>query len=271
MKVSDKTIVITGAGSGLGRELTLLLISKYAKIIALDINEEALAQTVKLAKDAGDKIQTHTIDITDKQGVEELAKKIINESGNIDGLINNAGIIQPFLRVNDLDYESIDRVMKVNVYGALYLTKSFLPHLLKRPVAHIVNVSSMGGFLPVPGQSVYGASKAAIKLMTEGLYAELLDTNVRVTVVLPGAMETNISVNSGVTQMMDASSDEAQSFKALSPITAAQVVVRGIEKDAFRILVGSDAKFMDFIYRLNPKYATRYISKKMKSLLAKQS
>ncbi|HRD39265.1 MAG TPA: SDR family NAD(P)-dependent oxidoreductase, partial [Bacteroidia bacterium] len=71
--------------------------------------------------------------------------------------------------------------------------KSFLPHLLKRPEAHIVNISSMGGFLPVPGQSIYGATKAAVKLLTEGLRSELLDTNVRVTLIFPGAIGTNIA------------------------------------------------------------------------------
>src|SRR5690606_11676546 len=95
-------------------------------------------------------------------------------------------------------YDAIDRVMNVNFYGTLYMTKAFLPHFLERKEAHIVNLSSMGGFLPVPGQSVYGASKAAIKILTEGLYAELLETPVNVSVVFPGATNTNITKNSDV-------------------------------------------------------------------------
>jgi short-subunit dehydrogenase len=97
-----------------------------------------------------------------------------------------------------LPYDAIERVLNVNLYGVIYMTKAFLPHLLTRPEAHIVNVSSMGGFFPVPGQSLYGASKAAVKLLTEGLYSELIDTNVRVTAVFPGAIATNISQNSGL-------------------------------------------------------------------------
>ncbi len=102
------------------------------------------------------------------------------------------------MKLNDLDYEAIERVLDVNLYGTIHVVKAFLPHLLERPVAHLANVSSMGGFLPVPGQTIYGASKAAVKLMTEGLYAELLETNVAVTFVMPGAVSTDITANSGV-------------------------------------------------------------------------
>ena len=102
------------------------------------------------------------------------------------------------MRLKDLDYAAIDRVFAVNWSGTLYLTKTFLPILLARPEGHIVNVSSMGGFLPVPGQTVYGASKAAVKLFTEGLNSECPGTNVHVTVVFPGAVATNITTNSGV-------------------------------------------------------------------------
>jgi len=268
MQIANNTIVITGAGSGLGQALTQQLLSQDAKVAALDINKEGLNQTTSLCSAAGGNLKTYVLDITKRADVEALVSKIIKDFGTVDGLINNAGIIQPFVKINELDYADIERVMNVNFYGALYLTKSFLPHLLSRPSAHIVNVSSMGGFLPVPGQSVYGGSKAAIKLMTEGLYSELLDTNVRVTIVLPGAMATNITENSGVAAAVDADSEPAQSFKPLSADKAAAIIIKGIQKNAFRILVGSDAKFMDFLYRLSPRFATRYIYKKMKSLLS---
>ncbi|HQV94409.1 MAG TPA: SDR family NAD(P)-dependent oxidoreductase, partial [Anaerolineales bacterium] len=140
------------------------------------------------------------------------------------------------------------------------------PHLLKRPVAHVANVSSMGGFLPVPGQTVYGASKAAVKLLTEGLYAELLNTNVKVTLIYPGAIATNITTNSGVSISVPTDA-KASSMKALPSDKAAEIIVSAIEQDRYSVLVGSDAKFMDFIYRLNPKGAAGFIYKQMKSLL----
>ena len=269
MKVQDKVMVVTGGGNGIGRELVLNLLSRGASAAAVDINEAALQETVVLAGDKKDKLSTHIVNITDREAVEALPEQVIARHGAVDGIINNAGIIQPFVRVNDLDYAAIDRVMDVNFYGALYMTKAFLPHLLKRPVAHIANVSSMGGFLPVPGQSIYGAAKAAVKLFTEGLHSELRTTNVGVTVVFPGAIGTNIAANSGVgiSQEMQENSQQ-RSIKTLEPGKAAEIIIDGIEQDRYRVLVGSDAAFMDFLYRLSPQRAANFIFKQMQSLLS---
>ena len=207
------------------------------------------------------------VDITDRKAVAALPAAVQKVHGSVDGLINNAGIIQPFVRMNDLTFEQMDRVMNVNFYGALAMTKTFLPILLARPEGHIVNVSSMGGFLPVPGQTLYGASKAAVKLMTEGLYFELLNTNVHVTVIFPGAIATNISVNSGVVTKEQAAKMDTGKMKMTNPDVAAKIMIDGIEKNAYRVMAGNDAKFMDFITRLAPKGAAKFIYEQMKSLL----
>jgi NADP-dependent 3-hydroxy acid dehydrogenase YdfG len=268
MKVQNKVIVVTGGGNGMGREVTLNLLAKGAKVFAIDINEAALQETTRLAGDMKANLATAIVNITDKAAVEALPAKVIEKFGVVDGIINNAGIIQPFVRLNDLAYDAIDRVMDVNLYGTLYIVKAFLPHLLQRPAAHIANVSSMGGFLPVPGQTIYGASKAAVKLLTEGLHSELQGTNVKVTLVYPGAIGTNISVNSGVaTPDAAEASAKDSSFKTLAPDKAAEIIVDAIEKDRYSVLVGSDAKFMDLISRLNPRMAADFIYKQMKSLL----
>ena len=266
MKVQNKVIVVTGAGSGMGREIVLNLLSKGASVVAVDMNEATLQETANLAGDKKDKLATFVLNVTDKEAVEALPAKVIARFGAVDGIINNAGIIQPFVRLNDLKFDAIERVLDVDLYGTLYMVKAFLPHLLKRPVAHVANVSSMGGFLPVPGQTVYGASKAAVKLLTEGLYAELLNTNVKVTLIYPGAIATNITTNSGVSISVPTDA-KASSMKALPSDKAAEIIVSAIEQDRYSVLVGSDAKFMDFIYRLNPKGAAGFIYKQMKSLL----
>ena len=266
MKAQGKTFVITGGGNGMGREMTILLLKKGARVAIIDVSEKAMKETADLAAGNANRLSTHLVDITNKTEVEKLPEEIIRIHGSVDGLINNAGIIQPFVKVNALAYSDIERVLNINLYGLIYMTKSFLPHLLKRPEAHIVNVSSMGGFLPVPGQSIYGASKAAVKLLTEGLRSELLDTNVKVTIVFPGAIGTNIAANSGL-KLPASSSDQAKSFNPLAPSKAAEIIIDGMEADEYRVLVGSDAKFMDFIYRLHPKFAAEFIYKKMKSLL----
>lgn len=270
MKIQNKVIVVTGGGNGIGRELVLHLLAKGARVAAVDINSAALQETVTLAGSKRDQISIHIVNITDKDAVTALPEQVITSHGAVDGIINNAGIIQPFVRVNDLDYATIEKVMNVNFYGTLYMTKAFLPYLLKRPEAHIANVSSMGGFLPVPGQSIYGAAKAAVKLFTEGLHSELMNTNVGVTVVFPGAIGTNIAGNSGVTMKLSPEMEKMQqSMKPLAPEKAAQMIVEGIEKKRYRVVVGSDSAFMDFLYRVSPERAANFIFKQMHSLLPK--
>ena len=265
MKLRSKVFVVTGAGGGIGRALVQELLGHGAKVAAVDLKTEPLEQLKEMVSAQSDQLSIHTLDITNRAAATQLPDKVIAAHGHVDGLVNNAGIIQPFVRINDLEYSDIERVMNVNFYGTLYMTKSFLPHLLKRPEAYIANVSSMGGFLPVPGQSVYGASKAAVKLMTEGLFAELLNTHVHVSIIFPGGTKTDITKNSGVTLAnMDVNQKK---YKMLSPEKAAEIIVRGIEKNKPQIFTGSDSKLMNKLYRLNPVFATKLIAKQMKSLL----
>ena len=265
MEVKDKVIIVTGGGNGMGREIVFNLLEKGSKVVALDINDKALEETSKLAGIWADSLMTVKTDITNKEALQELPEKIAGKFGAIDGLINNAGIIQPFRRVNDTDFETIDRVFNINFFGSLNAIKVFLPHLLKRPEAHIVNVSSMGGFMPVTGQAIYGASKAALKILSEGLASELTDTRVRVTTAFPGAMATNIKTNSGLSS--DAKIEqERQAGKnpALSPAIAADMIVTAIESNKQRIYIGKDAQTMNLLYKFMPKMAVKFIHKSMK-------
>ena len=266
MKVASKVFVVTGGGNGMGRELVLLLLKMGARVAAVDISEKGLQETVDLAGSMKDRLSTHVVNITDRAAVEALPEAVLAAHKTVDGLINCAGIIQKFVKFNELPFSEVDRVLNVNFNGSVNMTKAFLSLLLARPEGHIINFSSMGGYLPVPGQTVYGASKAAIKLFTEGLYAELMGTNVHVTVVFPGAIATNIAANSGVS-IQAPESAQSSKIKTTSPQVAAQVVVEGIEKNSFRVFIGSDAKMMDFLVRLMPKRAVKIISDQMASLL----
>ena len=266
MKAAGKILVVTGAGSGIGREVALEALRRGAKVVACDINPTTVAETATLA-DAGDRISTHVLNVADRNAVEALPAAVVDRFGAIDGLIHCAGIIQPFVRLKDLDYAAIDRVFAVNWLGTLYLTKTLLPILLARPEGHIVNVSSMGGFLPVPGQTVYGASKAAVKLLTEGLHSECAGTNVHVTVVFPGAVATNIVTNSGVDIPIPAGAAQAKARKIYAADRAARDILDGMERNAYRVMVGGDAKLMDRLYRLSPSWATGFIASQMKDLL----
>ncbi len=265
MKPAGKVFVITGAGSGLGQALTLELLRRGARVAAVDLRPERLEETREQAGALARALSLHPLNITDRTRVEALPDEVERIHGAVDGLINNAGIIQPFRRLKDLEDEAIEQVMRVNFYGALYMIRAFLPRLLARPEAHIVNVSSMGGFLPVPGQTIYGASKAALKLLTEGLWAELQGTSVRVTLVLPGAMRTRIAEHSGVTVVPGG--EAGANIPILEPAEAARIILEAMGKDAYRVLVGRDARTMDLLYRLSPRYATRLIQRRMGHLL----
>lgn len=262
MLIAGKKFLVTGAGNGMGREVALELLRRGAEVIGVDINEGFLKETALLAGQNAANLQTLKLDITDRNAAAELAKK----HPDLDGLVNVAGIIQPFVRVNDLGFDAIDRVMNINFLGPLNLIKAFLPGLLTRPQAHILNVSSMGSYAPVPGQTLYGASKAALNLLTEGLRSELSETNVRLTLVWPGAIGTNISKNSGVT-VAGAENMESSKMKVTSAVEAGRMMVDAIEQGQKRIYIGGDAKFMGRLSKWSQDTAAKLIYKNLKSLL----
>ena len=268
MIIDNKVFAITGAGNGIARELTLQMLARGARVAGIDLNEAGLAETKQLAGVNADRFTAHTANISDRKVVAALPDAIIAAHGQVDGLINVAGIIQPFVRINDLEFEAIERVINVNLYGTINTVKIFLPHLLKRPEAYIANVSSMGGYAPVPGQTMYGATKAAVKLFTEGLHSELLGTNVHVTAIYPGAIATNIAGNSGLT-MPGGETAEASKFKTTSVTDAAETIIKGLDRNAYKIFIGSDAKTMDKLTRLMPERAAKIIYDNMKALLPK--
>lgn len=267
MQVNNKVFVVTGGGNGMGREVVLGLIKRGARVAAVDLNEAGLAETATLAN-AGDRLTTHTVNVSDREAVLALPAAVKAAHGQVDGLFNVAGIIQPFVKVAELDFEIIERVMNVNFWGVVNMSKAFLPELLQRPESGLVNVSSMGGFVPVPGQAAYGASKAAVKLFTEALYAESQGTSLAVTVVFPGGVSTNITGNSGVdTSRLEAAAAGAKPRKTTTPADAGRQIIEGLEKGAYRVRIGDDATFMDRFSRLAPRRATLLIANQMKSLL----
>ncbi len=263
MQVSGKKFLVTGAGNGMGREVALELLKRGATVVAVDINEAYLKETKVLAGENAGALTPVKLDITDRSAAQQLAAM----HKDLDGLVNVAGIIQPFVRVNDLEFDAIDRVMNINFFGPLNLIKAFLPGLLSRPQAHILNVSSMGSYAPVPGQTLYGASKAALNLLTEGLRSELSETNVKLTLVWPGAIGTNISQNSGVS-VPGAESMDTSKMKVTSAVEAGRMMVDAIEQDRKRIYVGGDAKFMGRLSKWSQDTAAKLIYKNLKSLLS---
>ena len=257
MKLDNKRVIVTGGAAGVGKELVKQLLKKGAYVSALDINEKNLKNLKTELND--DKLFIYKVDVSNDNNIENFKKDYFKDQPCIDVLINNAGIIQPFIDISELDINIIEKVMNVNFYGPLKLIKAFINELKERNEAYILNVSSMGGFFPFPGQSVYGASKAALSLLTEGLYSELLNTNVKVSLVLPGAMATDIVKNSDI-EIKESNSKE---IKMLPASEAADKIIKVIEKNKFKLYLGNDSKFMNFMYKLNAKAAIKLINKLM--------
>ncbi|WP_102158061.1 SDR family NAD(P)-dependent oxidoreductase [Zhihengliuella halotolerans] len=273
MEIIQNVFVVTGGGNGIGREVVLQLLGRNSRVAAVDLDAAALAETARLAN-AGDLLSTHAVDITDRAAVGALPAAVKEAHGKVDGLINVAGIIHEFTPLSGLGHDVIERVMNVNFWGTVNTSQAFLPELESRPYAAIVNVSSMGALVPFPGQSAYGASKAAVKLFTEGLRAEHQGTKLAVTVVFPGAISTNITANSGV-EMRPAAVKPVMAVKKgkkpkkhkeptlTSPEDAAAEIVRAVETGKPRVLIGKDAVMMDRLSRLLPAKVVTMIAKKM--------
>lgn len=266
MDVKNKVFVVTGGGNGMGREVVLGLLSRGARVAAVDLNEAGLAETAALATAPAGALTTHVLNVTDREAVAALPGTVVEAHGQVDGLLNIAGIIHPFVPILELDLETIERVFNVNLWGLINMTKVFLPVLLERPAAAVLNVSSIGSFIPVPGQGAYNASKAAVKMFTESLYAEHMGTNLAVTIVFPGGVSTNITKNSGVDAEIPGSTKKTKGYKTTTPADAARQIIEGLEKGSFRVLIGTDAKALDFLARLSPRRAIEMVVKKTKEL-----
>lgn len=265
MKIAGKVLVVTGGGDGIGRQVVLEALRRGARVAAVDLRADALAETARLAgSDEG--LATFVVDVTDRTAVAELPERVIAALGGIDGLVNVAGVIQPFVPFADLDVAAMERVIDVNLWGTIHTTKAFLPHLLARPDAHVANVSSMGGFLPVPGQTVYGASKAAVSLLTNGLWAELRGTSVGVTLVMPGAVSTDITTNSGVAVPGGVEASDSK-LPMTTPQDAARQILDAIERGRLHAYVGKDSRIMNLLVRVAPKQAARLVQRQMRGLL----
>lgn len=263
MHIADKVFVVTGAGNGMGRQVALGLSRRGARIAAVDLDAVGLAGTAKLAGRAGSPVSTHVVDVTDDEAVAALPHAVTEAHGQIDGLVNIAGVIHRFAPFAELSPQETAHIMAVNFDGTVRMCRAFLPVLLGRPEANITNMSSLSALLPFASQTLYSASKGAVKQFSEGLYGELCDTNIRVVTVFPGNIDTNLTANSGVA-MLDAGGKKVRSTTAEA---AGNKIVDGIAADRFRVLIGTDALALDILSRLSAKRATRLVAKQIKSVL----
>ncbi|MBJ7356703.1 SDR family NAD(P)-dependent oxidoreductase [Nocardioides sp.] len=244
--LADKVVVITGAGSGIGRALAVNLARRGSLLALSDVDEAGLAETVTLAQRAGaPQVRSDRLDVADRDAMGRYALDVVQHFGRVNVIVNNAGVSLTG-DFTDLEYNDIDWIMGVNLWGVLHGTKEFLPHLIASGDGHVVNLSSLFGLISMPGQSIYNATKYAVRGMSEALREEMLVAGhpVGVTSVHPGGIKTAIARNSRVSAKEDkAATAELFDTKLakMSPEKAAEIIVSGILKNKARVLVGIDA------------------------------
>lgn len=265
---ANKVAVITGAGSGIGRALAQQLSEEGAQLALSDVNMKGLKETKSSLKGQG-KVTLTQLDVADREAFEKHAKDVITDFGQADMLFNNAGVALS-QTVDDCSYDDFEWLMNINFWGVVYGTKTFLPHMLNRPEAAIINVSSIFGIIALPTQSQYNAAKFAVRGFTESLRQEVKDSNVYVGCVHPGGIKTNIVVNGRMHTSMVGEQTHAQQIEEFNkmarttPAKAAQTILNGVRKNKRRILIGQDAKFMDRIQRIFPEKYTNIFGSLLK-------
>lgn len=249
---SDRVAVVTGAASGIGRALAVELARRGAVLAISDVDTAGLAETERLVKDAGAQVRSDALDVSQRELVLQYADDVAAHFGRVHLVFNNAGIAYTG-NVEEMEFKDFDRVMDVDFWGVANGTKAFLPHLIASGDGHVVNISSIFGIFAVPSQSAYNAAKFAVRGFTESLRQEMAvnDRPVKVTCVHPGGIKTNIARNAGQAEGRD-HDNLASSFDKLartSPERAAATILRGVEKNRARVLIGPDAYALDALVR----------------------
>jgi short-subunit dehydrogenase len=251
---------ITGAASGIGRALALELAARGCDLALADRDEAGLhAVAAEIAKTHSRKVTLHRVDVGEPNEIEAFAQAATSNHPSLNILINNAGVAL-LGQFDEIDQAQFEWLMNINFWGVVHGTRAFLPHLSRQAEAHIVNLSSVFGIIAPPGQTAYSASKFAVRGFSESLRHELqiAASPVRLSVVHPGGIATNIARNSrtgvGISDNK-ARSDAIERFEnaaQTTPQAAAQRIIRGIENNELRILIGLDARIIDVLQRLRP-------------------
>jgi butyryl-CoA dehydrogenase len=264
--LQDKVVVVTGAGSGIGRALALALGKEKAMLALADIDPDGLQATQReVGASTGRESKIYRVDVANREQVSEFAGNVFRDFGKVDLVINNAGVSSSG-GVQELTYDTLEWTININLWGVIHSTKAFLPQLMERPEAGIVNISSVYGLLGIPGQAAYCTSKFAVRGFTESLRQDLSHTNIFVTLVFPGGIKTNIAKNSRTDYPVDRETYQKglQKFETLLKTTAeqaAQTIIGGIKRKSSRVLIGKDARRIDFLARFNPNSFDKVVAK----------
>lgn len=249
--LKDKVVVITGAGSGIGRALALDFAKRNCRLAINDFDAEGLAQTVEMIPSGVDVLQK-VFDVSQRKEVYAFSAEVMNRYGQVDIVINNAGVALSKLTAHETSWEQYEWIIGINLWGMMYGSLAFLPYLRKRNEASLVNISSIFGLHGVPEQAGYCTTKFGIRGFTESLSMEeeINDSPVTVTCVHPGGIKTNIARNAKGADVSDTEMQRIEKAFITSPARAAEVIINGIIKKKKRVVIGRDGKMFHFISKL---------------------
>lgn len=257
---NNKVAAITGAGSGIGQQLAVLLAKQGCHLALSDVNEQGLLKTLELIKDTGVRATLDKVNVANLEEVHAWAEKVEQDHGSINMIFNNAGVALGST-VEGASYDELEWIVGINFWGVVYGTKEFLPRIKKTGDGHVVNISSLFGLTAQPTQSAYNATKFAVRGFTESLRQELDIENCGVSAlcVHPGGIRTNIAnaakMNDSLRALGMSPEKSARSFNKLlrcPPEEAARQILEAVQKDKRRLLIGNDAKAIDLIQRILP-------------------
>ena len=272
MKISKGCkILITGAGSGIGRATALAMARLGARLILTDINEKGLSETCRLVSQEGGEVCLQgAFNISNFEAVKDFADKAHGTVGPMDILINNAGIAL-FALVEDMTHEHWKKVINVNLWGPIHGIECFLPEMIRAKKGHLVNISSTAGLTGAPWHAAYSTTKWGLVGLSEVLRYDLMQHNIGVTVVCPGAVNTPLKQSAEMLSV-DMKSEKVQRLikrfdkHAVTPEKVADLIVNAIRREKFLVITSADIKALYFLKRhFFPAY--HFILKKVSSLL----
>ena len=245
-------VLVTGAGSGIGRSVSVALARRGANLFLTDINAAGLAETAELVKKAGGMVgKIQALDVSKFEQVKSFAEDISKESGAMDILMNVAGVAL-FALIEDMSHADWEKVINVNLWGPIHVLESFAPEMIKAKKGHILNVASIAGLVGGPWHAAYSTSKSGLVGLSEVLRYDLMQHNIGVTVICPGAVETPLKQSTRILGV-DMESEEVKELKekfserAVSPERVVELMLDAVEKNKFIVLTSFDVKLLYFL------------------------
>lgn len=261
--IYGRNVVITGCSTGIGKEITVQLVKKFGcNVMGVARNQQKLDA---LKAELGDKFDYRRFDISDEQAWKDFSAELDATGFAVDVLVNNAGMIQEFKQYADLDAATVRKIIDTNFNSVIYGVSAFLPYIKKSMFGYIVNISSASAILPVCGETVYSATKGAVKAFSESLAQDLSGFGIGVSCVMPGPVKTDLYKSRDTADGAAKKDYELVESIGITAEKAAKRIIKAMRKRKARVLIDTVARLMDLGMRLAPSMTQKITCKAMKA------